>query len=89
MRTPDDGLPRLTERQKQILALTANGMRSQRVAAECCIARGTVQESLLETRKRLQAKTTSHAIVLAIAQEILILTHDGRVVVPHPYRIAA
>jgi DNA-binding NarL/FixJ family response regulator len=82
-------IPTLTPRQCEILALNASGMRVPQIADQCYVSRRTVEFHLNEAIERLGAKTRTHAIVLAIAFELLILTHDGRVVVPHPHRIAA
>jgi DNA-binding CsgD family transcriptional regulator len=74
--------PKLTYRQSQFLALTASGLKYDQIAVECFVSPKTVQEILREARSRLSARTTSHAIVLAIAYELLILDHDGNVSPP-------
>jgi DNA-binding CsgD family transcriptional regulator len=69
--------------------MTAVGSTYNEIARECFVTYSTVETTLENARARLSAKTTAHCVVLAIALELLILTHDGRVVVPHPHRITA
>lgn len=58
----------LSRRERDVLALLANGMRAEEAAAELGVARNTVQNHLRSARAKLGARTRSHAIALAIGR---------------------
>jgi DNA-binding NarL/FixJ family response regulator len=74
--------PLLSYRQQQFLSLRATGKTNRKIAQECFVIEQTVHKTLEAARERLGAKNTLHAVVLAIALEILALDSDGVVTVP-------
>lgn len=67
----------LTERQKQFLAKSAQGMTSGKIAGVFSVSDSTVRSTLASAKKSLGASTTAQAVVLAIAREELGLDHEG------------
>jgi DNA-binding CsgD family transcriptional regulator len=55
----------LTDRQRQMLILAGQGKTVPQIAAELWVSEDTVKTTLLNARRRLGAKTTAQAIVLA------------------------
>lgn len=79
-------LPKLTLRQLQFMALTAEGKRYREIAEQCFVAEQTVQNMLFDAKARMECTTVTQAIIKAIAFEILILDSDGAVSVPASLR---
>jgi DNA-binding CsgD family transcriptional regulator len=71
----------LTPRQLELLALFGNGLRGPEIAAKCFITIRTVEHTIQNARKN-RAETTVQLLCMAIADEQLILDHDGAVRVP-------
>jgi DNA-binding NarL/FixJ family response regulator len=63
----------LTDRHRQVLRLTAQGLRASEVAARLWLAESTVKQHLAEIRWRLQAPNTTRAVVIALIQGELLL----------------
>lgn len=59
------------------------------IAAECSISYHTVDVTLRHTRARLGATNIPHAVVLAIALELISLDPDGNVSVPDKFNYLA
>ena len=73
----------LTKRQKEFLAMTAQGLMHEKIAEICVVSPETVRNSLARARERMKASTTAQCVVLAIAREELGLTHEGYCYVPN------
>jgi len=63
----------LTERHRQVLRLTAQGLRASEVAAALWVTESTVKQHLAEVRWRLRAPNTTRAVVIALIQGELSL----------------
>lgn len=72
----------LTQRQLECLVLVAQGKSDTQIAAQLYLSPHTVRKTLKDARGRMNAKTSPHCLVLAIAQELLILDHNGVVSIP-------
>ncbi len=57
--------PILTDREKKILKLVADGLADKQIAVQLAIASGTVKLHLFNIRNRLGATNRTHAVVLA------------------------
>lgn len=68
-----DNQPRLTARQRECLRWIAVGKTSWEISAILSISEHTVVEHLEEARKRLAARTSGHAAVLAISGGLIQL----------------
>lgn len=63
----------LTERHREVLRLTAQGLRASEVAARLWLAESTVKQHLAEIRWRLRAPNTTRAVVIALIRGELLL----------------
>lgn len=63
----------ITERQLQVLRLFANGYTSIDIASELSIAVRTVEEHLKGCRRTLEAKTSAHAVAIAMRRGVINL----------------
>jgi two-component system, NarL family, response regulator DegU len=63
----------LTDRHRQVLLLTAQGLRAREVAARLWLSESTVKQHLAEVRFRLRAPNTTRAVVIALMQGELLL----------------
>jgi DNA-binding CsgD family transcriptional regulator len=63
----------LTDRHRQVLRLTAQGLRASEVAGRLWLSESTVKQHLAEVRWRLQAPNTTRAVVIALIQGELLL----------------
>lgn len=79
----------LTARQLEILCLVGAGLNTVEIGTALYLSRFTVENHLRLARERLGARNTAHCVTLAISQELLILDHDGQLLVPHAHRLAA
>lgn len=82
----------LTARQLEILCLVGAGFSNTEIADRLYISIWTVVNHLRMARERLGAQNRcgrTHLVMLAISQELLILDHDGNLLVPHAHRVAA
>ncbi len=68
--------PILTTREAQVLSLTAQGNTRRDVAVALQIGEETVKAHLDKARRKLGAKTTPHAIALAIAAGLMTSAKD-------------
>ena len=66
------GIPRLTHREKTCLFLASRGGSVADIAYELGISLRTVESHLRETRKKLNAKNTVHAVAKAVYLGIII-----------------
>lgn len=85
----DEEQPVLTFGQLEILSMLGVGRSYEEVAVHLCISPRTVREQVKLARARLSARNQMHLLSLAISQELLILDHDGQLLVPYGYRLAA
>lgn len=65
-KVPATGTP-LTPRERQVLALLAQGLEASDVADRMTVTLDTVKCHSLRARRRLGARNTTHAVALAIA----------------------
>jgi DNA-binding CsgD family transcriptional regulator len=63
----------LSPQQRTVLTLTAMGMAGPHVARALGISHETVRWTLRKTRDRLGARTTAHAVAVAVARGIIEL----------------
>jgi DNA-binding NarL/FixJ family response regulator len=61
----------LTPRQRQVLILIARGMSAAEIAQELCVGRFTVKKHVRAIHERLQARNSTQAVVIAIAEGII------------------
>lgn len=79
----------LTARQLEILRLVGSGYTTKEIGAELYMSPFTVVNHLRLVRDRLGAINSLHAVMLAIAHELLILDSDGGLLIPYAHRSAA
>lgn len=58
--------PRLTPRQAEVLALIAAGKTPKEIAKQLFVSPHTVKSTMDAVRQRLKAKSTAHAVALAL-----------------------
>ena len=75
---------RLSQRQAEFLAMAGNGMSAPQIGRRVFLSHWTVKGELEEARYRLAVRTTMQAVMKAVALEMLILDHEGRVHAPSP-----
>jgi len=63
----------LTDRHRQVLVLTAQGLRAREVADRLWLSESTVKQHLAEIRWRLRAPNTTRAVVIALMHGELAL----------------
>lgn len=63
----------LSPRQSQVLACAASGLTVPETAAKLCLAHQTVLLHRGDAREKLGARTTAHAVALALEQGLLVL----------------
>jgi DNA-binding CsgD family transcriptional regulator len=56
----------LTTRQREILALAAEGLQYAEIAKRLWVSESTVKTTLRDARKRLGARDTANAVLLAM-----------------------
>jgi len=61
----------ITPAQQRALELSASGLLVKEIALELGISVRTVEAHLSDTRERLEAKTTTQAVVLAIKKGLI------------------
>lgn len=62
---------KLTDFEVQILTLIAQGYSGPEAAAEMGIRETSIVSALAKIRRKLDARTTTHAVVIAIKQRLL------------------
>jgi DNA-binding CsgD family transcriptional regulator len=72
----------LTPRQAEILAHVANGKREREIAKILFISTRTVEKTLGNARRLFGARNNVQLLAMAVADEQLILSHDGDVRIP-------
>lgn len=68
--------PGLTERERQILELVADGLSSKQVAQQIGIAPRTVDRHIENLRHKMRARNKSHLIAKAVAYGALRCEED-------------
>jgi DNA-binding NarL/FixJ family response regulator len=63
----------LTHRHREVLRLTAQGLRAREAADRLWVSETTVKQHLAEVRWRLHAPNTTRAVVIALMQGELLL----------------
>lgn len=63
----------LSGRQRQVLSLAARGLRDGEIAGRLQLSRSTVRQHLCAIHQRLNARNTTHAVVIALQLKILSL----------------
>jgi len=61
----------LTERQQEVLQLFADGEALREIALELGIAHQTVKNLMIIVRERLGAKSSTHAVAIALRNELI------------------
>ena len=72
----------LTNRQKEFLAKSAQGMTYQEIAENSYVTVRTVTSALESARKRLEVNNTLQCLAKAISREEIGLDHEGVCSVP-------
>lgn len=63
----------LSGRQRQVLCLAARGLRDGEIAGQLKLSRSTVRQHLCTIHQHLNARNTTHAVVIALRLKILSL----------------
>lgn len=63
----DDGLARLTPREREVLALVVEGKTNKAIGAALGIAEGTVKAHIRQMMLTLRVKTRTQMAILAVA----------------------
>jgi len=71
---PQLPVPRLTERELQVLKLVARGMANKDIAGELFISENTVKNHVRNILEKLQLHSRMEAVVYAVRERILDLT---------------
>jgi DNA-binding NarL/FixJ family response regulator len=71
---PQLPVPRLTERELQVLKLVARGMANRDIAGELFISENTVKNHVRNILEKLQLHSRMEAVVYAVRERILDLT---------------
>ena len=71
---PQMPLPRLTERELEVLKLVARGMANRDIAKELFISENTVKNHVRNILEKLQLHSRMEAVVYAVREKILDLT---------------
>ena len=61
----------LSNRQKEVLALVAQGATDSEIARQLCLSMDTVAWHVKEIRARLDARSRAHAVALAMRLDLL------------------
>jgi len=69
-------IPRLTEREIQIAAMSGCGLSEKEIAARISISPNTVRVHVENIKRRLGAKNKTHAVAILIAANIICLKHE-------------
>ncbi len=65
------GASDVTPREREFLQLSAAGWQDEQIAAFCDVSKPTVINLLKRARRRMGARNTTHAVVLALKAEII------------------
>ena len=63
----------LSKRQREVLALAAQGLAGKEIGASLGCAEHTVRLHLIAVREKLSARNTTHAVALALTYQIISL----------------
>jgi DNA-binding CsgD family transcriptional regulator len=62
---------RLTDRERQVVALIADGHPLREVAAEVCYSERTVKNTLHSAVVKLGARSRAHAVAIAVREGLI------------------
>lgn len=75
---PANGIPVLTAREQQVLALVAHGLSAKEIAQEIEIAPRTVERHVENLRLKIRARNRTHMVILAVESGLLaVANHDA------------
>jgi two-component system NarL family response regulator len=70
----DNGTPRLTERELEVLKLVARGLNNRDIAHELYISENTVKNHVRNILEKLQLHSRMEAVVYAVREKLLEIT---------------
>jgi DNA-binding NarL/FixJ family response regulator len=74
-RVADDGgvygVPKLTEREREVLRLVARGMSNKEIAAELVIAENTVKNHVRNILEKLHLRSRTEAAMYAVREKLV------------------
>jgi DNA-binding NarL/FixJ family response regulator len=70
-RTPDDQLPALTRREREVLELIAEGLTNQEIAAKLFLTSGTIDSHRKNMLTKFNAKNTAALIKIAVSNRLI------------------
>jgi DNA-binding NarL/FixJ family response regulator len=70
-RMPDDQLPSLTRREKEVLELIAEGLTNQEIAAKLFLTSGTIDSHRKNMLTKFNAKNTAALIKIAVSNHLI------------------
>jgi|WetSurMetagenome_2_1015567.scaffolds.fasta_scaffold577361_1 DNA-binding NarL/FixJ family response regulator len=63
----------LSRRQQQVLTLAAQGFDGVEIGKQLGLSSSTVRQHLCKIHERLQARNTTHAVVIALQHQLICL----------------
>ncbi|MEM9843654.1 MAG: LuxR C-terminal-related transcriptional regulator [Pseudomonadota bacterium] len=70
-RNPKDHAPIVTDREKSVLSLLAQGLTPREIAEQECKSLTTIRNQIASARARLGARSSAHAVALAIELKLI------------------
>lgn len=70
-KTPDDQLPALTRREKEVLELIAEGLTNQEIAVKLFLNSGTIDSHRKNMLTKFNAKNTAALIKIAVSNHLI------------------
>ena len=67
----DGGVPKLTEREREVLRLVARGMSNKEIAAELVIAENTVKNHVRNILEKLHLRSRTEAAMYAVREKLV------------------
>src|SRR5690606_1807450 len=77
-RPPQLPVPRLTEREMEVLRLVAKGMNNREIAKQLFISENTVKNHVRNILDKLQLHSRMEAVVYAVRERMPEITRDAR-----------
>lgn len=71
MMDPHHSEPHLTPREVECLTWLARGLKQEALAEELKLSKPTVEMHLGNARKKLAAKTSTHAVAIAVSRGLI------------------
>jgi DNA-binding NarL/FixJ family response regulator len=68
---PDEGLPMLTKREKEVLELIAEGFTNQEIATRLFLNSGTIDSHRKNMLTKFNAKNTAALIKIAVSNHLI------------------